>query len=155
MLANPDAKQPWDQDGYRLPGGGPYHPKGIQTFGAASPMLRRDTFGVYPAQRLLLSAVYEGTQTPFDTALRIESRYFTKLLLSPESGAMVRSLFISKQALEKGGRRPAGQEKADVRKIAVIGAGFMGAGVANVSANAGIDVVLIDVSQEGADRGKA
>ena len=155
VKANPlGSKQPWDQDKFKLPGGGPYHPQGMQVFGAASPMLLKETYGNYPAQRYILSCVYEGLQLPMDAALRIESRYFTKLLMRPESRNMIRSLFLSKQALEKGGRRPAGQSKSDVRKIAVIGAGFMGAGVATVSAQAGIEVVLIDRDQEGADKGK-
>ncbi|KAA5805017.1 3-hydroxyacyl-CoA dehydrogenase [Alkalicaulis satelles] len=155
VKANPlGSKQPWDQDKFKIPGGGPYHPAGMQIFGGASPMLLKETYGNYPAQRYILSCVYEGLQLPMDAALRIESRYFTKLLMRPESRNMIRSLFLSKQALEKGGRRPAGQSKSDVRKIAVIGAGFMGAGVATVSAQAGIEVVLIDRDQEGADKGK-
>jgi len=148
------AKQPWDQDKFKIPGGGPFHPAGMQIFAGASPMLLKETWGNYPAQRYILSCVYEGLQVPMDAALRIESRYFTKLLLRPESRNMIRSLFLSKQALEKGGRRPEGQSKSDVRKIAVIGAGFMGAGVATVSAQAGIEVVLIDRDQDGADKGK-
>jgi 3-hydroxyacyl-CoA dehydrogenase/enoyl-CoA hydratase/3-hydroxybutyryl-CoA epimerase len=148
------SKQPWDQDKFKIPGGGPFHPQGMQVFGAASPMLLKETWGNYPAQRYILSCVYEGLQVPMDAALRIESRYFTKLLMRPESRNMIRSLFLSKQSLDKGGRRPEGQSKSDVRKIAVIGAGFMGAGVATVSAQAGIEVVLIDRDQEGADKGK-
>jgi len=148
------AKQPWDGDKFKFPGGGPYHPAGAQMFGAASPMLRKNTYGNYPAQRYILSCVYEGAQVSMDQAIRIESRYFTKLLLRPESRNMIRSIFLSKQDLDKGGRRPASQSKGEVKKIAVIGAGFMGAGVATVSANAGIEVVLIDANQEGADKGK-
>ena len=149
------SKQPLDADKFKFPGGGPYHPAGAQIFGAASPMLRKTTYGNYPAQRYILSCIYEGSQVNMDAAIRIESRYFTKLMLRPESKNMIRSIFLSKQALDKGDRRPASQQKADVKKIAVIGAGFMGAGVATVSAQAGIEVVLIDVSQEGADKGKA
>jgi 3-hydroxyacyl-CoA dehydrogenase/enoyl-CoA hydratase/3-hydroxybutyryl-CoA epimerase len=149
-----ESKQPWDADKFKFPGGGPYHPAGMQVFGAASPMLRKTTYGNYPAQRYILSCLYEGSQVGMDAAIRIESRYFTKLLMRPESRNMIRSIFLSKQALDKGGRRPASQSKADVKKIAVIGAGFMGAGVTTVSAQAGIEVVLIDVNQEGADKGK-
>lgn len=148
------AKQPWDQDKFKIPGGGPYHPAGAQIFAGASPMLRKETWGNYPAQRYILSCVYEGLQVPMDAALRIESRYFTKLLMRPESRNMIRSLFLSKQALDKGGRRPKGQEKADIESIAVIGAGFMGAGVTTVAAQAGIKVVLIDVDQDNAEKGK-
>ncbi|MGY6663229.1 MAG: 3-hydroxyacyl-CoA dehydrogenase NAD-binding domain-containing protein [Glycocaulis sp.] len=155
VKANPlGSKQPWDQDKFKIPGGGPYHPQGMQIFGGASPMLLKETYGNYPAQRYILSCVYEGLQVPMDAALRIESRYFTKLLMRPESRNMIRSLFLSKQSLDKGSRRPAGQEKSEIKKIGVIGAGFMGAGITTVSAQAGIEVVLIDVNQEGADKGK-
>ncbi len=147
-------KQPWDGDKFKFPGGGPYHPAGAQMFSAASPMLRKNTYGNYPAQRYILSCVYEGAQVTMDQAIRIESRYFTKLLLRPESRNMIRSLFLSKQDLDKGGRRPASQSKGEVKKIAIIGAGFMGAGIATVSAQAGIEIVLIDATQEGADKGK-
>ncbi len=155
VKANPDAKAPWDQDKFKIPGGIVYSPGGLQVFGGASPMMRRETNGNYPAIRYLMSAVYEGLQVPIDAALRIESRYFAKLLLRPESHNMIRSIFVSKQELEKGGRRPAGQAKGDIQTIAVIGAGFMGAGIANVSAQVGIKVHLIDVDQAGADKGKA
>lgn len=154
VKANPGAKQPWDMDGFKLPGGGPYHPAGMQIFAGASPMLRKNTWGVYPAPKLMLQAIYEGVQVPFDAAIRIESRYFAKLVMMPESANMIRSIFNSKQELDKGGRRPAGQTGEDVKKIGVIGAGFMGAGVANVSAKVGVEVVLIDRTQEDADRGK-
>ncbi|MGF1461857.1 MAG: 3-hydroxyacyl-CoA dehydrogenase NAD-binding domain-containing protein [Maricaulaceae bacterium] len=147
--------QPWDKKGFKIPGGGPFHPAGIQVAMGAPGMLRKNTWGNYPAQRFILSCVYEGLQCDIDAGLRIESRYFSKLLLMAESRNMIRSIFLSKQDLDKGGRRPAGQEKAAVNTIAVIGAGFMGAGIANVSAQAGIDVVLIDRDQEGADKGKA
>jgi 3-hydroxyacyl-CoA dehydrogenase/enoyl-CoA hydratase/3-hydroxybutyryl-CoA epimerase len=153
--ANPKAKAAWDGDKFKIPGGGPYHPAGIQVFGGASPMLRKNTWGNYPAQRFILSCVYEGLQVDIDTGLRIESRYFAKLAARPEARNMVRSIFLSKQDLDKGGRRPAGQDKAPIKKIAVIGAGFMGAGVATVSAQAGIEVVLIDVDQAAAEKGKA
>ena len=155
VKANPlGSKQPWDQDKFKIPGGGPFHPAGMQIFGGASPMLLKETYGNYPAQRYILSCVYEGLQVPIDAGLRIESRYFTKLLMRPESRNMIRSLFLSKQSLDKGSRRPAGQEKSEIKKIGVIGAGFMGAGITTVSAQAGIEVVLIDVNQEGADKGK-
>jgi len=149
-----ESKQPWDADKFRFPGGGPYHPAGAQMFGAASPMLRKTTYGNYPAQRYILSCVYEGAQVSMDDAIQIESRYFTKLMLRPESRNMIRSIFLSKQALDKGGRRPASQKKGEIKKVAVIGAGFMGAGIATVSVQAGIEIVLIDATQEGAEKGK-
>jgi 3-hydroxyacyl-CoA dehydrogenase/enoyl-CoA hydratase/3-hydroxybutyryl-CoA epimerase len=154
VLDNPKAKQPWDEDRFRFPGGAPYTPKGLPMFAGASAMVRKESFGNYPAMTNILKCIYEGSQVPMDAALRIESRYFCDLMLRPESANMVRSLFLSKQALEKGEARPEGQKKGDVKKVGVIGAGFMGAGVAYVSAYAGIDVVLIDRDQEGADKGK-
>ncbi|WP_417480992.1 3-hydroxyacyl-CoA dehydrogenase NAD-binding domain-containing protein [Maricaulis sp.] len=149
-----ESKQPWDAEKFRFPGGGPYHPAGAQMFGAASPMLRKTTYGNYPAQRYILSCVYEGSQVSMDEAIKIESRYFTKLMLRPESRNMIRSIFLSKQALDKGGRRPASQKKGEIKKVGVIGAGFMGAGIATVSVQAGIEIVLIDATQEGAEKGK-
>lgn len=156
VLAATDADlvKPWDAKGYKMPGGTPYHPAGFMTFVGASAMVLGKTMGVYPAAKALLSAVYEGALVPFDTALRIETRWFTSVLLNPSSGAMIRSLFINKEALEKGAVRPAQPDQA-VRRLGVIGAGMMGAGIAYVAASAGIDVVLIDATQEAADRGRA
>ncbi|MFW5655078.1 MAG: enoyl-CoA hydratase-related protein, partial [Roseicyclus sp.] len=147
-----DCVKPWDQKGWKMPGGAPYHPAGFMTFVGASAMINGKTRGVYPAARALLSAVYEGALVDFDTALRIEARWFTSVLMNPSSSAMIRSLFLNKQALEKGANRPDTPDQR-VQKLGVIGAGMMGAGIAYVSAQAGIEVVLIDASQEAADRG--
>jgi 3-hydroxyacyl-CoA dehydrogenase / enoyl-CoA hydratase / 3-hydroxybutyryl-CoA epimerase len=155
VKANPEAKQPWDQDKFKIPGGGPYHPAGAQTFMGVMPMVRKNSYGNYPAQRYILSCVYEGLQVDIDAGLRIECRYFTKLMQRPESRNMIRSIFLSKQALDKAGARPEGQKKGPVNKVAVIGAGFMGAGIAYVSAMAGVDVALVDVDQAAAEKGKA
>ena len=149
-----DLVKPWDAKGYKMPGGAPYHPAGFMTFVGASAMVHGNTWGVYPAAKALLSAVYEGAQVPFDTALKIEARWFVNVLMNPSSSAMIRSLFINKEALEKGANRPDVADET-VRKVGVLGAGMMGAGIALVSAQAGMDVVLIDQNQEAADRGKA
>ena len=101
-----DIVKPWDAKGYKMPGGAPYHPAGFMTFVGASAMVNGKTQGVYPAAKALLSAVYEGALVPFDTALKIEARWFTHVLMNPSSGAMIRSLFINKEALEKGANRP-------------------------------------------------
>jgi 3-hydroxyacyl-CoA dehydrogenase/enoyl-CoA hydratase/3-hydroxybutyryl-CoA epimerase len=149
-----DIVKPWDQKGYKMPGGAPYHPAGFMTFVGASAMVNGNTMGVYPAAKALLSAVYEGAMVPFDTALKIEARWFTNVLLNPSSSAMIRSLFINKEALEKGANRPDVPDQK-VRRVGIIGAGMMGAGIALVSAMAGIKVVLIDAKQEAADKGKS
>ncbi|WP_299691562.1 3-hydroxyacyl-CoA dehydrogenase NAD-binding domain-containing protein [uncultured Tateyamaria sp.] len=149
-----DILKPWDAKGYKMPGGAPYHPAGFMTFVGASAMVNGKTQGVYPAAKALLSAVYEGALVPFDTALKIEARWFTNVLMNPSSGAMIRSLFLNKEALEKGAVRPEGVPDQRVKKLGVLGAGLMGAGIALVSAQAGIEVVLIDRDQESADRGK-
>ena len=149
-----DIVKPWDAKGYKMPGGAPYHPAGFMTFVGASAMVNGKTQGVYPAAKALLSAVYEGALVPFDTALKIEARWFTHVLMNPSSEAMIRSLFINKEALEKGANRPDAADQK-VSKVGVLGAGMMGAGIAYVAANAGIEVVLIDREQQAADRGKA
>ncbi|MDQ7775459.1 3-hydroxyacyl-CoA dehydrogenase NAD-binding domain-containing protein [Paracoccus aminovorans] len=149
-----DLVKPWDAKGYKMPGGEPYHPAGFMTFVGASAMVHGKTLGVYPAAKALLSAVYEGAMVPFDTALKIEARWFTNVLMNPSSTAMIRSLFINKEALEKGANRPEAPDQS-VKKLGILGAGMMGAGIAYVSAMAGIEVVLIDAAQDAADRGKA
>ena len=149
-----DLVKPWDAKGYKMPGGEPFHPAGFMTFVGASAMVHGKTMGVYPAAKALLSAVYEGAMVPFDTALKIEARWFTNVLMNPSSTAMIRSLFINKEALEKGANRPEAPDQK-VKKVGILGAGMMGAGIAYVSAMAGIEVVLIDAAQDSADKGKA
>ena len=149
-----DLVKPWDDKSYKMPGGAPYHPAGFMTFVGANAMINSKTMGVYPAAKELLGAVYEGALVPFDLAIKIEARHFTALLMNPSSTAMIRSLFINKEALEKGANRPKVADQT-VKKVGIIGAGMMGAGIAYVSANAGIEVVLIDAAQASADKGKA
>ncbi|MCC7321981.1 MAG: enoyl-CoA hydratase/isomerase family protein [Rubellimicrobium sp.] len=154
LAARPDdIVKPWDRKDFRFPGGAPYHPAGYMTFVGASAMVAGRTMGAFPAPRALLSAVYEGALVPFDTAIRIEARWFTHVLMNPSSSAMIRSLFIDKEALEKGANRPALPDQK-VARLGVIGAGMMGAGIANVAAQAGIAVVLLDTTAEAAQRGK-
>jgi 3-hydroxyacyl-CoA dehydrogenase/enoyl-CoA hydratase/3-hydroxybutyryl-CoA epimerase len=149
-----DLVKEWDVKGYKMPGGTPYHPAGFMTFVGANALVMGKTMGVYPAAKALLSAVYEGALVPFDLALKVEARHFTSVLMNPSSTAMIRSLFINKEALEKGANRPKEPNQA-VKKLGVIGAGMMGAGIAYVAANAGIDVVLIDSTDAAATRGRA
>ncbi|MEM6603034.1 MAG: 3-hydroxyacyl-CoA dehydrogenase NAD-binding domain-containing protein [Pseudomonadota bacterium] len=151
-----DALQSWDQKGYKIPGGGPYTSSGYQLFVGGNAMTLDKTKGLYLAQEHILSAVYEGLQVPFEDAMRIEVRHFTYLMTNPQSFNMIRTLFLSKQALEKGARRPS-QEDVPVnklKKIGVIGAGMMGSGIAFVAAKAGIKTYLIDKDQSAAERGK-
>jgi len=145
---------PWDVEGFRLPGGPVYSKAGMMVFPPANALYRRETYDNYPAARAILQSVYEGLQLPFDRALTVESRYFAHVLRSPEAAAMIRSLFVSLQELNKGARRPA-VPPTRLKRIGVVGAGFMGAGIAYVSALAGLEVVLVDRDQETADKGRA
>jgi len=154
IKAGGKAKAPWDTEGFRLPGGPVYSKAGMMTFPAANAIYRRETYDNYPAARAILQVVYEGLQLPMDTALRVESRWFAKILRSPEAAAMIRSLFVSMQDLNKGARRPPNEPPTSLKKIGVVGAGFMGAGIAQVTAAVGLQVVLIDRDQETADKGK-
>ncbi|MEO3477714.1 3-hydroxyacyl-CoA dehydrogenase NAD-binding domain-containing protein [Phaeobacter sp. CAU 1743] len=150
-----DLVKPWDAKGYKMPGGAPYHPAGFMNFVGASAMINGKTQGAFPAAKALLSAVYEGALVDFDTALKIEARWFTSVIMNPSSGAMIRSLFLNKEALEKGAVRPKDVPDQRVKKLGVLGAGMMGAGIALVSAQAGMEVVLVDRDQAAADKGKA
>src|SRR5690606_31352150 len=129
-------------------------PGGGIAFVGGNAMVSKQTNLNYPAQRNILSCIYEGVQVPIDAALRIESRYFIKTANTPQAKGMIRSLFVSMQALSKGGNRPEGFPAYEVRKVAVLGAGLMGAGIAYVQAKAGVETVLLDVSQEAAEEGK-
>jgi len=155
VKANPSAKAPWDDPKFKPPSGKVFSPAGMMIWPPANAILRRETYDNYPAAKAILASVFEGLQLPIDLALAVESRYFAKILRSKEAAAMIRSLFVSKGELDKGVRRPAGVAPTALRKIGVLGAGFMGAGVAYVAASAGLEVVLIDRDQESADKGKA
>ncbi|NTJ41308.1 3-hydroxyacyl-CoA dehydrogenase [Agrobacterium larrymoorei] len=146
---------PWDEKGFKAPGGGIWTPAAAQLWPAAPAILRRESAGNYPAALAILKCVYEGLQLPFDTALKVEQRYFTEILRSKEAFGMIRSLFISMQELGKGARRPPSQPKSDLKHVGVVGAGFMGASIAYVTAVAGLEVTLIDRDDEAAAKGKA
>ncbi|MFK5977551.1 MAG: 3-hydroxyacyl-CoA dehydrogenase NAD-binding domain-containing protein [Rhizobiaceae bacterium] len=147
--------QPWDVKGFKLPGGQVYSAAGFQLFPPANAIYRRETQDNYPGARAIMKCVYEGLLLPMDTALKVEARYFTEVLRSTEAAMMIRTLFMSIQELNKGARRPEGVPENSIKKIGVLGAGFMGAGIAYVSAKAGIEVILIDRDQAAADKGKA
>ncbi|MGE0410181.1 MAG: 3-hydroxyacyl-CoA dehydrogenase NAD-binding domain-containing protein [Amphiplicatus sp.] len=156
VKANPKAVQPWDKKGFKFPGGGgAMDPRAAQFFMAANAMAQRETQHNYPAVQYILSCLYEGSIVPFDTAIRIESKYFLKLLSGPQARNMIRTLFINKQAAEKGEQRPKGVAKQTIKKVGVLGAGMMGAGIAYVTAKAGAEVVLLDREEAFAEKGKA
>ncbi|MFH9352047.1 3-hydroxyacyl-CoA dehydrogenase NAD-binding domain-containing protein [Kitasatospora sp. NPDC017646] len=154
--ANPTAVQPWDVKGYKIPGGTPATPAFAANLPAFPANLRKQLNGApYPAPRNVLAAAVESAQVDVDTAMVIEARYFTELACGQTSKNMIQALFFDMQAVNSGAGRPKGVEKRLVRKVAVLGAGMMGAGIAYACAKAGIDVVLKDVSVEAAERGKA
>jgi 3-hydroxyacyl-CoA dehydrogenase / enoyl-CoA hydratase / 3-hydroxybutyryl-CoA epimerase len=154
VKANPNAKAPWDDPKYKLPSGRVWSPAGMMTWPAANAIYRRETYDNYPAAKAILTCVFEGLQLPMDLALAVESKHFAKIALSKQAAAMIRSLFLSMGELNKGARRPASIPPTNLRKVGIIGAGFMGAGIAYVSASAGIDVVLIDRDMPSAEKGK-
>jgi 3-hydroxyacyl-CoA dehydrogenase / enoyl-CoA hydratase / 3-hydroxybutyryl-CoA epimerase len=147
--------QPWDEPNFRLPSGKVFSAAGMQIWPPANAIYRRETNDNYPAAKALLQAVFEGLQLPMDLALKVESRYFAHILRSKEAAAMIRTLFLSMGELNKGARRPASVPPSSIKRIGVVGAGFMGAGIAYVSALAGLEVVLLDRTIEEAEKGKA
>ena len=154
LLANPTAQQPWDVKGFRIPGGGPLDPRVAPAFVVGNTMLQAKTYHNMPAPLCIQSCIYEGCQLPIDKGLRIESKYMSVLSRSPVARGMIRTLFVNKTKAEKGMHRPAGFEPFKCRKLGMIGAGMMGAGIALVAAQRGIDVVLIDREQADAEKGK-
>ncbi|MFF0205596.1 3-hydroxyacyl-CoA dehydrogenase NAD-binding domain-containing protein [Streptomyces sp. NPDC005017] len=153
--ANPEARQPWDVPGYRIPGGTPSNPKFAANLPAFPATLRKQTAGApYPAPRNILAAAVEGAQVDFETAQVIEARYFVELAAGQTSKNMIQAFFFDLQAVNSGANRPKGIEPRPVRRVAVLGAGMMGAGIAYSCARAGIDVVLKDVTAEAAAKGK-
>lgn len=155
VKANPKVAQPWDKKGFKFPGGGgAMDPRSAQFFMGANAMAQKQTQHNYPAVQAIMSCLYEGSIVPFDTAIRIESKYFTKLLSGPTAKNMIRTLFINKQAAEKGEQRPKDVPAAELKKVGVLGAGMMGAGIAYVTAKGGAEVVLLDRDLEYAQKGK-
>ncbi len=156
IKANPDAKAPWDAvKRYKIPGGGPNHPKVAGMLAIAPAMMRKETKGNLPAPQATLSALVEGANVDFETACRIESRYFTKLATGQVSRNMINAFWTQLNQIKKGKSRPQGVAPQVTKKVGVLGSGMMGHGIAYVSAMAGMDVVMTDATQDGADAGLA
>lgn len=164
--ANPKPIKPWDEidrksgkivgkDNFNVPGGNIQSPVGAQTFAAGTAMLMDKTKGNYPAPLAIMSCVYEGLQVNIDRALAIEGHYFVKVATSKVARNLIQTMFLGMNEANKGASRPKNIPKTDVKKLGVLGAGLMGAGIAYVSAQAGIEVILKDVSSEAAEKGKA
>jgi 3-hydroxyacyl-CoA dehydrogenase / enoyl-CoA hydratase / 3-hydroxybutyryl-CoA epimerase len=156
LLEAGDPVQPWDKKDFRLPGGSPAEsPKVRQVLSVTIGLTRAKTFGNIPAQEAIPAVVWEGTQLPFDTALRLEAKYFHRVFNHPTSRALIRTMFVSKQAADKLSMRPVGVPAVGIRTLGIAGAGTMGAGLALAAASAGLDVMLLDVSEEKASAGRA
>ncbi len=156
LLGTPDAVAPWDKKGFRIPGGGnSLSPAVTQTMMGGTALIAKMTLRNYPAPQEILAAIYEGCSVPFDKGLLVESKHFGRLLSGPVARNLMRTMFVNKGLVDKLARRPADVPKWQVKKLGILGAGMMGAGIAHVSALAGMDVVLIDSTQAAAEKGKA
>ncbi|VVO19456.1 3-hydroxyacyl-CoA dehydrogenase NAD-binding domain-containing protein [Pseudomonas fluorescens] len=155
IVANPAIKQPWDMSGYQIPGGAPSQPKVAQTLAILPSILRSKTYGCMPAPEKILCAAVEGAQVDFATAQLIETRYFTELTTGQVAKNMIGTFWFQLNEINAGSSRPQGFSPYVTRKVGVLGAGMMGAGIAYVSAVAGIEVVLKDINLVAAEKGKA
>ena len=159
ITANPKAQQPWDAPKFRFPGGDSRAPAVVQMWSIAPSIASAKSQGNYPAVQHIMSAIFEGGLLGFDAASEVESRYFAACVMSPVSKNMIGTLWFQLNALKKGASRPnlsaSGAAPSKVKKLGILGAGMMGAGIAYVSAKVGIEVVLLDATQQGADNGKA
>jgi len=154
-LANPKARQPWDSPKFRFPGGDSRSPAVVQMLAIAPAMAAAKTWGNYPAVGHIMSSIFEGGLLDFEAASAVESRYFAACVTHPVAHNMIGTLWYQLNALKKGASRPAGVAPGKVGRLGILGAGMMGAGIAYAAAKVGIEVVLLDTTQEAADRGKA
>ncbi|PCM43343.1 3-hydroxyacyl-CoA dehydrogenase NAD-binding domain-containing protein [Marinobacter sp. ANT_B65] len=152
---NPKCQQPWDKKGFKLPGGAPHHPAMAPKLAIAPAMLKQKTRGCYPAPERILSAAVEGAQVDFDNGSLIETRYFTELVTGQIAKNMTGTFWFQLNDINAGGSRPEGIKKEHFKKVGVLGAGMMGAGIAYSTATRGIEVVLKDISLDSAEKGKS
>ncbi|MDO6825439.1 3-hydroxyacyl-CoA dehydrogenase NAD-binding domain-containing protein [Marinobacter sp. 1_MG-2023] len=152
--ANPKCQQPWDKKGFKLPGGAPHHPAMAQKLAIAPAMLKQKTKGCYPAPERIMAAAVEGAQVDFDNGSLIETRYFAELAIGQVAKNMTGTFWFQLNDINAGGSRPEGVERETFKKVGVLGAGMMGAGIAYSTASSGVEVVLKDVSLENAEKGK-
>lgn len=155
ILETPNPVQPWDNKKHRIPGGALWTPNGVQTMVGASGNVGKLTHGNYPSAQKIIKVIHDGIQIPVDRALEIEARNFTHAVCTKEAKNMIRTGFFAIQDAAKGKARPKGEPKYEINKLGILGAGMMGAGIAYVSAKTGMDVILKDVTVEGAEKGKA
>jgi 3-hydroxyacyl-CoA dehydrogenase/enoyl-CoA hydratase/3-hydroxybutyryl-CoA epimerase len=153
VKANPKASAPWDKKGYKFPGGaGSMDPRAVPLYLGSSAIALKQSKGNFEAVKAILSCLYEGSMLPIDTALRVESKYFTKLLAGPQAKNMIRTLFINKQAAEKGAARPKDVPASDIKTVGVLGAGLMGSGITHVTAKGGMNVIVLDRNMDEAQK---
>ncbi|MFN5165394.1 MAG: 3-hydroxyacyl-CoA dehydrogenase NAD-binding domain-containing protein, partial [Pseudomonadota bacterium] len=155
IAANPKARQPWDQPKFKFPGGDSRSPALVPMWAIAPSIASARSQGNYPALQHIMSSIFEGGLVDFETAQVVESRYFAACVTSQVSKNMIGTLWFQLNAIKKGASRPQGVPASKVRRLGILGAGMMGGGIAYVSAKAGIEVVLLDTTQEAADKGKA
>ncbi|MBN24708.1 MAG: 3-hydroxyacyl-CoA dehydrogenase [Alteromonadaceae bacterium] len=154
ILANPDAQQPWLAKGYKIPGGDAFKPHNAMMLAVSPAMLHKKTKGLMPAPEAILAVMSESTMCGYDSAMLIESRYFSDLLQSPESTALIKTLYFQMNEIAAGASRPSQCKKNVIKKVGILGAGMMGRGIAYSSALSGVDVILKDISVENAEKGK-
>ncbi len=153
VKANPKAAAPWDKKGFKFPGGaGSMDPRAVPLYMGSSAMALKQSKGNYDAVKAILSCLYEGSMLPIDTALRVESKYFTKLLMGPQAKNMIRTLFINKQAADKGAARPKDVPPSDIKTVGVLGAGLMGSGITHVTARGEMNVIVLDRNMDEAQK---
>jgi len=153
VKANPKAAAPWDKKGYKFPGGaGSMDPRAVPLYMGSSALALKQSKGNYEAVKAILSCLYEGSMLPMDTALRVESKYFTRLLSGPQAKNMIRTLFVNKQAADKGAGRPEGVPPTELKTVGVLGAGLMGSGITHVTAKGGMNVIVLDRNMEEAQK---